>query len=92
MSELIEVAISGAVGKQVFASTRPVVLKSIITTSTVSAGTTVVRDGNASGEVKLTLVQGVGGSTPYGFEGKRFDKGMHVKVTGTSSLAYLEIL
>jgi len=92
MSELIEVGISGAVGKQVFATTRQTVLKSVITTSTVSAGTIVIRDGNASGEVKLTLIQGVGGSTPYQLEGKRFDKGMHVKVTGVGSLAYLEIL
>lgn len=91
MSELIEVGISGAVGKQVFATTKPVVVKSVITTSTVSAGTFIVRDGNASGDVKLTLVQPVGSSDQIELCGKRFDKGLHAKVTGTGSLMYLEI-
>ena len=50
-SELVEVGISGSVGKQVFASTRPVVLKSVIVNTTVSAGVVVIRDGNASGDV-----------------------------------------
>jgi len=90
-SELLEVGISGSVGKQVFASTRPVVLKSVIVNTTVSAGVVVIRDGNASGDVKLTLNQAVGSNNQTTLVGKRFDKGMHVKVTGTGSLCYLEI-
>lgn len=91
MSQLIEVGISGSVGKQPFATTKPVVLKGVITTSTVSAGTFVIRDGSTSGEVRLTLIQAAGGSTSHEVEKVRFDKGMHVKVTGTGSLCYLEI-
>jgi len=91
MSELKEVGISGAVGKQVFASTKPVILKSVITTSTVSAGTIIVRDGNASGDVRLTIVQPINSSSQKSLDGKRFDRGMHVKVTGIGSLTYLEI-
>ena len=91
-SELLEVGISGNVGKQVFATDKPVILKSIITSSPVSAGTFVVRDGNESGEVKLTLPQAAGSYNQVDLSGKRFDKGMHVKVTGAGSLCYLEIM
>lgn len=91
MSSLIEVTPSGTVGKQIFASDRPVVLKSIITTSTVSAGTTVIRDGNASGEALPTILQPVGSTDQISLQGVRFDKGMHVKVTGTGSKCVLEI-
>jgi len=93
MADLIEVTPSGAVGKQVFSSTDPTILEGIVLTSTVSAAALVVRDGNASGEVKLTLQQEVGSSRPYPLaeEGRRFDKGMHVKLTGVGALCYLEI-
>jgi len=92
MSELLEVGISGAVGKQVFASTKPVVLKSVIVNTSASAGVIVIRDGNASGEVKLTISQAAGENKQIELAGKRFDKGMHVKVTGTGTLCYLEIM
>ena len=91
MSVLIEVGISGTVGKQVFAANRPAVLKSVVLNSTVSAGVLVLRDGNSSGEVKLTLNRAAGGSDQREFCGVRFDKGIHAKVTGTGSLCYLEI-
>jgi len=92
MSELLEVGISGSIGKQVFASTRPVVLKSVIVNTTVSAGVVVIRDGNASGDVRLTVNQTAGGNKQIELAGKRFDRGMHVKVTGTGALCYLEIM
>jgi len=92
MSELLEIGISGSVGKQVFASTKPVVLKSVIVNTSASAGVIVIRDGNASGEVKLTISQAAGENKQIELAGKRFDKGMHVKVTGTGTLCYLEIM
>lgn len=91
-SELVEVGISGSVGKQVFASTRPVVLKSVIVNTTVSAGVVVIRDGNASGDVRLTINKAAGDNYQVELSGKRFDRGMHVKVTGAGALCYLEIM
>lgn len=86
----IEVTASGAIGKQTFASTRPAVLQNVILApASVSAATLVIRDGNASGEVKLTV--NLPANTPQQFRmGKtRFDKGMHVKVTPANAKAYL---
>ena len=60
MSVLKEVGISGTVGKQVFSASQPAVIKSVIMNTTVSAGVLVIRDGNNSGEVKLTVNQGAG--------------------------------
>jgi len=90
-----EVSVSGSVGKQVYSSTEPVILNKVIVTA-VSATTVTVRDGNASGEVRLTLRQPVISSDGFDVtnsagKGIRFDKGMHVKVIGTNSLAYLVI-
>lgn len=94
MSVLKEVAISAAVGKQVFAdSDEPVILEGVILTpSAVSAVAVTIRDGNASGETKLITRTEAAISRPYPLgKGVRFDKGMHVKVIGTGGVAYLVI-
>ena len=91
MSELIEVKASGAIGKQVFATNRPVVLKQVIPGIGSSGCTVTIRDGNASGTVKLTIGNAIGIATPVELEGVRFDKGMHVKVIGDTVPTYLEI-
>ena len=94
MSVLKEVAISGAVGKQVFAdSGEPVILESVVLTpSAVSAVAVTIRNGNASGETKLVARSVLGVSAPIECgHGVRFDKGMHVKVIGTGGSAYLVI-
>lgn len=91
-SDLIEVTPSGTVGKQVYASTRPVVVKSVILTAPTSAATAIIRDGNASGTVMMTIKTPVGDTNNIVLEGgKRFDKGLHAKVTGVGALCYLEI-
>ena len=92
MSILKSVAISGTIGKQVFASTQPVILKSaIIDAGPTSAGVAVIRDGNASGEIVLTIRASTNNSNPTPLCGVRFDKGMHVKVLGSGAAAYLEL-
>jgi len=91
MSELKEVTVSGSVGKQVFPSTRPVKVRSVILVA-VSAAVATIRDGNNSGEVKLVTIGPAGNTNQVVFDPcVRFDKGMHVKVIGTSSKVYLEI-
>ena len=92
MSILKSVAISGAVGKQVFASTVPVILKSVtLDAGGTSAGSMTIRDGNASGDIVLVARQAANNATNIPLCGVRFDKGMHVKVLGSGAAAYLEI-
>jgi len=85
-----EVTVSGAVGKQVYATSTKVILKSVILTA-VSAANVVIRDGNASGTVVLDASVGAALSDQFDLGRERFDKGMHVKVTGTNSKCYLVI-
>ena len=85
-----EVTVSGSVGKQVYASTKKVILKSVILTA-VSAANVIIRDGNASGTVILNASVGAALSDQFVLGKERFDKGMHVKVTGTNSKCYLVI-
>ncbi len=85
-----EVTVSGGVGKQVYASTKRVILKSVILTA-VSAANVVIRDGNASGAVVLDVSTPAATSRSFPLGRERFDKGMHVKVTGTNSKCYLVI-
>ena len=86
------VAVSGTVGKQVFASTVPVVLKGYSIYCPTSAATVTIRDGNASGEILHEGQSPLDDSREFCFkEGIRFDKGMHVKVLGIGSSAYLYI-
>jgi len=91
MSELLEVTPSGTIGKQTFATTVKKVLCGAILTAGASAATLVIKDGNASGETVLTLKAETNTSTPNIEVEKRFDKGMHVKVTPANALAYLVI-
>lgn len=86
---------SGTVGKQVYAITGDSVVLRGLHVTPVSANVIVtVRDGNASGTVVLTHSQlSAGGSDGVTFPGMGipFNKGMHVKVIGTSGTAYLLI-
>lgn len=84
------VAVSGTVGKQVFASTSPVILKGLNLFSLSASAYVKIRDGNASGEVVLEHSVPVATSNSFLLEeGIRFDKGMHVKVLGTGGVCYL---
>ena len=92
--EIVSVAVSGAVGKQVYAagaSPKPIILKGLILTP-LSANTRVtIREGNASGNIVLVHNSfSAQVSQPINLdEGKKFLTGMHVKVIGTGAVAYL---
>jgi len=90
MATTKEVTVSGAVGKQVFATTQQVCLKSVIVDAAVSA-TFVIRDGNASGDVKLKGRVDAGLTDQFALDDLIFSKGMHFKLTGTGNTAYLVI-
>lgn len=88
---LIQVAISGTVGKQVYPTNRQIELESITLTPSAANATIKIRDGNASGEVVFfgRATSAYGSRT---FEVcHNFTKGMHVKVIGTLAEAYLDI-
>jgi hypothetical protein len=92
MSELVEVTISGTVGKQTYATTVKKILKQVILTPSTSAAMVTIRDGNASGDTRLVLSHPASDSVPVMFsKGVRFDRGMHVKVLGSGGKCYLEI-
>lgn len=93
MSILKSVAISGTVGKQVYDSTRQAILRGVtLDAGPTSAGSFTIRDGNASGEIKLTGRMPANNCQPVPMQGcVRFDKGMHVKVLGSGAVAYLEL-
>lgn len=86
------VSVSGAVGKQVFAAVKPVILKGYSIYTPLSASTVVIRDGDASG---IIVHEGQGvldNPSEFNLPGDiRFDKGMHVKVLGKDSVVYLYI-
>jgi len=89
-----EVVVSGTVGKQVFptngSSGKPS-LKGFLLCALSAKARVVVRDGNASGDIRFQCSTVSGGSEPVLLtkEGHRFDKGMHVKVLGTGATCYL---
>jgi hypothetical protein len=92
-----EVVVSGAVGKQVYpvngSSGKPS-LKGLLLCALSGRARVVIRDGNASGEVRAQGSVGTsGGTLPVILteQGIRFDKGMHVKVLGTGATCYLYI-
>lgn len=92
MAESKEITPSGTVGKQVFATTVQKVLCSVVVTpGTTSAAVVVIRDGNASGDVRLTATSPANESRQIEMDGLRFDRGMHVKVTPSNAKAYLII-
>lgn len=92
---LVQVAVSAAVGKQVFKTsgnnTYKVDLDGVTLTPSGANATIKIRDGNASGEVVFF------GRAPSAFGSKTFEvdhpftKGMHVLVAGTNAQAYLDI-
>ena len=88
---LLEVTVSGTVGKQVVPTTQETHLKGIIVTPSAANLTIKIRDGNASGEVVFYAVApSAAPKRSYCFEADhKFTKGMHVKVIGTANVAYL---
>lgn len=88
---LIQVTISGSVGKQVYPTTKQVELETVLLTPSGANATIKIRDGNASGEVVLfARAPSAQGTKQIEFCHK-FTKGMHVKVIGTLAEAYLDI-
>jgi len=88
-----QVTVSGTVGKQVYATTDNIILKGYSIYCPTSAATVVIRQGAASGDVVHEGQAAVDvGSPEFIFhEGIRFDHGMHVKVLGVGSVAYLYV-
>jgi hypothetical protein len=90
------VAVSGAVGKQVFSSSQPVVLKGAFLTPSGANATLKIRDGGssaASGEIVFFgRAPSAQGTKDFEFkDAMRFDKGCHVTVIGANAQAYLQI-
>lgn len=88
---LIQVAISGTVGKQVKSSTEVAELHNVILTPSGANASIKIRDGNASGEVILFARATSANGTVVVSTCHKFTKGMHVKVLGTLAEAYLDI-
>lgn len=86
---LLEVAVSGTVGKQTIPTTQQVILKHITLTPSAANATIKIRDGNASGEVVLFARAHTSGGSKCIEACHKFTKGMHVKVVGTNAVAYL---
>ena len=90
---LLEVTVSGTVGKQTIPTTRGVTLRSVLVTPSAANCTIKIRDGNASGEVVFYAVApSAAPKRSYSFPAfHKFTKGMHVKVIGAANVAYLEL-
>ncbi len=90
---LLEVTVSGTVGKQVVPTTQQVRLKGLTVTPSAANLTIKIRDGNASGEVVFYAVApSAAPKRSYDFEvDHKFTKGMHVKVIGAANVAYLTL-
>lgn len=86
---LLEVTVSGAVGKQTVPTTAQARLKGVILTPSGANATVKIRDGNASGEVVLFTRALSAYGTNYVKVDHKFTKGAHVKVIGTNAVAYL---
>lgn len=86
---LLEVAISGTVGKQVVPTTRQVTLKSLTLTPSATNASIKIRDGNASGEVVFYARASGSADSLFVESEHKFTKGMHVKVLGSNAVAYL---
>lgn len=90
---LKQVAVSGTVGKQIYTSARPVILKGILLTPSGANATVKIRDGQAPTSAEIVFfgrAPSAHGSKEFCFEeGIRFDKGLHVTVIGTAAQAYL---
>lgn len=90
---LLEVLVSGTVGKQVIATTKAAHLRGILITPSAANATVKIRDGNASGEVVFYAVApSAAPKRSYNFRVDHyFSKGMHVKIIGAANVAYLDI-
>lgn len=90
---LLEVTVSGTVGKQVIPTTQKVKLKGVLITPSAANATVKIRDGNASGEVVFYAVApSAAPKRSYNFcVNHYFTKGMHVKVIGTANVVYLNL-
>lgn len=90
---LLEVTVSGTVGKQVYPATETVSLRRLFITPSAANATIKIRDGNASGEVVFYAVcPSAAPKRTLQFDTKhKFTKGMHVKLIGSANVAYLEL-
>ena len=95
MFNMLQVAVSGTVGKQVIKTSGnnsyKAVVKNVLLTPSGANATIKIRDGNASGEVVLfARAPSAQGTKEIGFCHK-FTKGMHVTVIGANAQAYVDI-
>ena len=90
---LLEVTVSGTIGKQTIPTTAKAVLRGLTVTPSAANLTIKIRDGNASGEVVFYAVApSAAPKRSYHFSVyHKFDKGMHVKVIGAANVAYLDL-
>ena len=90
---LIEVTVSGTVGKQVVATNKQICLGGLTLTPSGANASIKIRDGNASGEVVFYATCPSAGkqSLVVSEIEHKFTKGMHVKVLGAGNAAYLVI-
>lgn len=90
---LLEVTVSGSVGKQVTPKADGVFLKAVVLSPSGANATVKIRDqhGGASGDVVLfARAPSAHGSKTFNVHHK-FTKGMHVTVVGTNAVAYLDL-
>lgn len=92
MYDTKQVSVSGAVGVQVYTPSEQKIIKYLILDAPVSAAVAVLRDGETSGDIKATISTPVGDLNTFPLCGRRFDNGVHVKVTGVGAKAYLVIM
>jgi len=88
---LLEVAVSGTVGKQTVPTNKSTELKSVTLTPSAANATLKIRDGNASGEVVFYARLSATAPTNNYRVKHKFTKGMHVKVIGANAVAYVEL-
>lgn len=87
---LLQVTISGTVGKQVIPTTTKAKLRGFYLTPSAANATVKIRDGNASGEVVFFgRATSAHGTRAFEESEHFFAKGMHVKVIGTLAEVYL---
>lgn len=92
---LIQVTVSGSVGKQVLKTSGnnsyQGKLEHVLFTPSGANATIKIRDGNASGEVVLFARALSAYGTRNYHVCHKFTKGMHVKIIGANAEAYLDI-
>lgn len=88
---LLEVTVSGTVGKQTVPTAGQTHLRGLVITPSAENATVKIRDGNASGEVVFyAIAPSAAPKRSYHFPvDHNFTKGMHVKVIGAANVVYL---